>query len=243
VKAHHRRAIVEQIGRSEGSVERKHMNVSAVLTKLGLPRIRGYAPNEHAQFKRLAAAIDRYLSTNQAALEPDVTPPTLIRSVDPFVDPPPLQTRQNRSLEPIERLAHKFDPVARDARNRALGKKGEAFVLEVEERRLFAAGRKDLIRKISWVSRDVGDGAGYDIGSFDPTTGEERLIEVKTACGESRTPFFVTRNEESLSRERPNEFRLYRIFDLAIRPRIFTVCPPLRDFVRLERANWIASFS
>lgn len=49
VKASHRRAVVEQTGRSEPSVERKYMNVSAVLMKLGLPRIRGYAPNAHAQ--------------------------------------------------------------------------------------------------------------------------------------------------------------------------------------------------
>jgi len=48
VKADHRRQIVERTGRSEGSVERKYMNVSAVLDHLGLPRIRGYAPAEHA---------------------------------------------------------------------------------------------------------------------------------------------------------------------------------------------------
>ncbi len=52
VKRRHRRAIVEQTGRSEGSVERKYMNVSAVLEKLGLPRIRGNVPAPHAQLER-----------------------------------------------------------------------------------------------------------------------------------------------------------------------------------------------
>ena len=56
VKAHHRRAIVERTGCWQGSVERKYMNVSAVLIKLGLPRIRGYPPNDHAQFRGLSAA-------------------------------------------------------------------------------------------------------------------------------------------------------------------------------------------
>jgi hypothetical protein len=243
VKAAHRRAVVEQTGRSEPSVERKYMNISAVLMKLGLPRIRGYAPNEHAQFKSLAAAIDRYLSANQAAWEPDVTPPELGEDVDPFVDPPSPRTKEPRSLEPIQRLARKFDPVGRDARNRALGKKGEAFVLEVEERRLFAAGRKDLMRDVRWVSRDDGDGAGYDVLSFDPATAQRRLIEVKTTCGEPRTPFFLSRNEESLSRECAGEFVLYRVFDFAVTPRIFKLSPPLNDFVRLETAVWVASFS
>jgi hypothetical protein len=36
-KAHHNSAIVAATGRSRGSVERKYMNVSAVLMRLGLP--------------------------------------------------------------------------------------------------------------------------------------------------------------------------------------------------------------
>ncbi len=242
VKAQHRRAIVAQIGRKEDAVERKYSNISAVLIILGLPRIRGYAPYAHVQFKSLAAAIDRYLSANQAVWEPDVTPPELGKDVDPFVDPPSLRTKAPRSLEPIQRLVRKFDPVARDARNRALGRKGEAFVLEAEERRLFAADRKDLIKDLRWVSDIDGDGAGYDIRSFDPVSGDERLIEVKSTCGEATMPFFISRNEESLALERPTEFRLYRVFDLAIQPRIFAIRPPLRDFLRLETATWRASF-
>lgn len=42
VKAHHNRALVEQIGRPRGSIERKYMNISAVLERLGCPRINGY---------------------------------------------------------------------------------------------------------------------------------------------------------------------------------------------------------
>ncbi len=243
VKAAHRRAVVGQTGRSEPSVERKYMNVSAVLMKLGLPRIRGYAPNDHAQFRGLAAAIERHLALSPSTLEPVISKPVVIPGGDPFVDPPPLRARPDDVPEPIRRLVRKFDPVARDARNRALGKRGEEFVLEVEQRRLFAADRKDLMRDIRWVSRDDGDGAGYDILSFDPSTAQRRLIEVKTTCGESRTPFFLSRNEESLSRERADEFVLYRVFDFAMTPRIFRLSPPLNDLVRLETAVWAASFS
>lgn len=44
VKAHHRAALVKLIGRSHGSVEFKHQNISAVLEELGLDWIKGYTP-------------------------------------------------------------------------------------------------------------------------------------------------------------------------------------------------------
>ncbi|CAN7570177.1 hypothetical protein [Mesorhizobium caraganae] len=44
VKAHYRAALMQRIGRSAGSIERKHQNISAVLMELGLPWIWGYKP-------------------------------------------------------------------------------------------------------------------------------------------------------------------------------------------------------
>lgn len=156
--------------------------------------------------------------------------------------PPAMVSKDDSRQEPIRRLVRKFDPIVRDARNRTLGRQGEAFVVEVEERRLHAAGRQDLMREVRWVADLDGDGAGYDTRSFDPVTGAHRLIEVKTTCGDEATPFFVTCNEEALSREQPEAFRLYRLFDFSARPRIFELRSPLGDAVRLETATWIASF-
>ena len=240
VKAQHNAAIVAATGRTRGSVERKYMNVSAVLVRLGLPRIRGYVPAVNAQFGPLTAAIDRYLGANPTALEPAVPDraPTSMSGL--FVPPPLFDPAKDRTPEPIRRLARKFDPVARDARNRSLGKKGEAFVLEVEDRRLFDAGREDLRRQMRWVSD--GDGAGFDILSFDPVSCAKRLIEVKTTCGDAMTPFFVSRTEKSLADEKPDEFSLYRVFDFAGAPRIFTLRPPLENAVRLEAESWRAAF-
>ena len=242
VKAHHNAAIVAATGRSRGSVERKYQNVSAVLTKLGLPWIFGYKPLMNAQFGPLVAAIERFLAKSPQALEPDVPKPALNLDVDPFVPPPAMAYDADRTPEPIRRLARKFDPVARDAKNRSLGKKGEAFVMEVEERRLFVADRKDLLRELRWVSELDGDGAGFDILSFDPQSGARKLIEVKTTCGDALTPFFVTRTEKSLADDRPAEFNLYRVFDFAAAPRIFTLRPPLEDAVRLQAETWRAAF-
>lgn len=36
-KSAHRRSLIDRIGRTEGSVERKHQNISAVLNELALP--------------------------------------------------------------------------------------------------------------------------------------------------------------------------------------------------------------
>lgn len=242
VKAHHNAAIVAATGRSRGSVERKYMNVSAVLVRLGLPRIKGYVPAVNAQFGPLSAAIDRYLTGNPKALEPTVPDRAPASIVGIFVPPPLFDPASDRTPEPIRRLARKFDPVARDARNRSLGKKGEAFVMEVEDRRLFDAGREDLRRQLRWVSDVDGDGAGFDILSFEPETGARRLIEVKTTCGDALTPFFVSRTEKSLADEKPDEFSLYRVFDFAAAPRIFTLRPPLENAVRLEAETWRAAF-
>ena len=65
-----------------------------------------------------------------------------------------------------------------------------------------AAGRTDLAQRIRWVSHVDGDGAGYDIQSYE-IDGDERLIEVKTTNGWERTPFHITRNELAVSRGSP----------------------------------------
>ena len=48
--------------------------------------------------------------------------------------------------EKLERLIRKFDPVERDFRNRALGKAGEEFVLDLERKSLSQHDRSDLAK-------------------------------------------------------------------------------------------------
>ncbi len=116
------------------------------------------------------------------------------------------------------------------------------MVVDFERFRLEHAERRDLARKVRWVSEEDGDGAGYDILSFDPS-GRERIIEVKTTRGVSTTPFFITGNERALSEERPKEFRIFRIYDYGAEPKLFKLRPPLSDAVHLEPTTYRASFS
>ena len=59
-----------------------------------------------------------------------------------------------------------------------------------------ASGRQDLANKVTRVS-EYDDSLGYDILSFDPITGKEKHIEVKTTSGtkNSFVDFYITDNE------------------------------------------------
>ena len=198
LKSRHSAALMAQIGRTHRSVEFKHQNISAVLDELGLPWIPGYMPKRNYQ-NAIFDAIDRYLTLHPEALVPAPTAHgEATASSAVFVDPPALAMARQSIPEKLKRLVRKFDPVERDHRNRSLGKAGEAFVVDVERHHLASAGRLDLSRKVRWVADEDGDGAGYDVHSFDPQ-GQERLIEVKTTNGAARTPFFLSRNECDLA--------------------------------------------
>lgn len=159
-----------------------------------------------------------------------------------FVEPPPARLPVTPQREDVERLVRKFNPVERDFRNRKLGRDGEELVLHFERARLKQFERSDLAKKVRWVSQEDGDGAGYDILSFDEK-GKERFLEVKTTVGPDVTPFYVTRNELSFSSERPDAFRLCRVFDFSTNPRMFELTPPLEKLVHLSALSYEASFS
>jgi hypothetical protein len=143
--------------------------------------------------------------------------------------------------ERLRHLVRKFDPVERDYRNRALGKAGECFVLDIERRCLVGIDRADLAERVRWVAAEDGDGAGYDIASFD-RAGRERFIEVKTTNGSARTPFFLSRNERDVAERMPAEWCIYRVHLFARDPRVFTIAPPLENAVNLRPETWRASF-
>jgi len=241
VKAQHNAALVAQTGRTRGSVEFKYQNISAVLERIGLPWIFGFKPARNFQ-NALFDAIDRYLSAGSIARyeQPSSVPLFAQEEAQVFVPVPDLETTRVLPKK-LERLIRKFDPVERDFRNRALGKAGEEFVLDLERKRLSQQDRTDLARKVRWISEEEGDGAGFDILSYDPA-GNERLIEVKTTNGAAKTPFFLSRNERTVSNERADSWHLYRLHLFSQRPQIFTIRPPLESTLYLSPESWRASF-
>jgi len=107
------------------------------------------------------------------------------------------------------------DYAERDARNRALGLKGELLVLEFEKAHLEAIGRKDLAGQVRHVSVQEGDGAGYDILSFDDL-GKKKYIEVKATRGGLNTDFFISPNELAFATSKDTQFSIYRVYDFKV---------------------------
>jgi Protein NO VEIN, C-terminal len=242
VKSQHNALLVAQTGRSRGSVEFKYQNVSAVLERMGLPWIFGFKPARNYQ-NALFDAIDRcpLKGSILSYVPPRPSMPLLLEEKSEVFVPVPALEANVVLPEKFERLIRKFDPVERDFRNRALGKAGEEFVLDLERKALSRQDRTDLAGKVRWVSQEDGDGAGFDVLSYD-ASGKERLIEVKTTNGSAKTPFFLTRNERDVSNERADAWHLYRVHLFAQAPQIFTVRPPLENALYLNPESWRASF-
>ena len=240
VKTRHAERLVSLTGRTRGSVDFKHMNISAVLDELGEPIITGYRPMANYQGAILAAIerrLDRVAANGTDAPDPG-------RAARPLsgLEPAPRVGPVRPRAEGIERLVRKFDPAERDFRNRELGRAGEEAVLGFERWRLQAAGRPDLADRVQWTAQERGDGAGYDIRSFEPDGGE-LLLEVKTTRGGATTPFFLSRNEHQVSQERMDVYRLRRVHSFGRRPRMFELRAPLCDSVRLSLHTYQATFN
>ena len=242
VKSRRNAALQEVTGRSRGAIEYKHQNISAVLQRLGRPWIPGYKPMANVQ-KALIDGVERILDSQDDifSLQDNQEWDTAEESAVLFEPAPVLRAEDAAESIALERLVRKFDPAERDARNRVLGKQGEERIVQSERARLRDAGRPDLARKVRWVSEEIGDGAGFDVLSFNLSS-SERLLEVKTTSGHQLTPFYLTENERQLSAERPDEFRLVRLYDFLRSPRAFELTPPLEQSVVLRPTNYRASF-
>jgi len=247
-KAEHNRALQAMIGRPRGSIEYKHRNISAALKGLGEIWIPGYKPAFNIQAS-LVDAVVRWLEQHADWLAPSARTrmgllrPALREKAILWIGPPPTHSNAPPpdELGQMAAIARRYDVAERDARNRALGRAGEERVLAHERASLLAAGRTDLAERIRWVSDVDGDGAGYDIRSFEPDGGD-RLIEVKTTKGWERTPFHITRNELAVAEARRDDWRLVRLWNFAREPQAFELRPPLEAHVSLIATSYQASF-
>ena len=250
-KTDHNRQLQRMIGRPRGSIEYKHQNISAVLKGLGENWIPGYKPAFNFQ-GALVDAVARWLAQHPAWLSSDTRAglaglppfPAVREATTLWIGPPPTLSNAPPpdELEQMQAIARRFDVAERDARNRALGRAGEERVLSHERSSLAAVGRDDLARRVRWVSNEDGDGAGYDIASFE-MDGRSRLIEVKTTNGWERTPFHISRNELAVSEERRRDWCLVRLWNFVRDPRAFELRPPLDAHVSLMPTSFQASFT
>ncbi|MDE2816050.1 MAG: DUF3883 domain-containing protein [Chloroflexota bacterium] len=241
-KSEHNRTLQARIGRSRGSIEYKHRNISAVMERLGLRFIQGYYPAQNFQ-RRLYEIIGEQLIEGNLVetMSGRVVEWPIPSSGLTFLPPPAKSLPPDIPDRHVRRIVSNLDPAARDARARKLGEAGENFLYQAEQKRLSAAGRDDLAGNVRWVSKEDGDGAGFDILSFT-VSGKERWLEVKTTNGPRTTPFWLSANELRVSKESADVFRLTRLYDFSIKPCAYQLKPPLADHVHLRPQNYRASF-
>lgn len=233
--------------RSKASVELKLQNISAVLHGIDLPFIPGYKPRGNSQLL-LRQAVQRFVLDNADLVRQvvdsmeEVKNPAERTYKAVVVQPPPVEiVARLASGEPRVRLPRKLDFAARDEANRKLGRAGEQWVIDFEHQRLKNVGLVELVQRLDWVSDRLGDGAGYDILSYDaPST--PRYIEVKTTNGAHASSFIISRNELNFSQEAGDAFFLYRLFQFRDAPALYMLRGDVSKQLLLEPIDYRASF-
>lgn len=129
----------------------------------------------------------------------------------------------------------------REQNNRILGQQGEELVMGYEKWRLIKSGKQRLADKIEWVSKNKGDGAGFDILSKNEN-GTDRYIEVKTTKLSKETPIYLTKTEISFALKNTKDFYLYRVFNWGTQPKLFIKNGTYESFCKLQSITYKGIF-
>ena len=159
-----------------------------------------------------------------------------------LIDAPP---EKSIFSEPDLKISYLRKPIKtnyllREQNNIALGEKGEGFVIEYEKWRLKNDGKESLADAIEWISK-TDDGAGFDILSKNKNR-TDRYIEVKTTKLSKDTPIFFSKSEYDVSREKGNQYFLYRVFNFNENPRMFNLNGDFDSFCRKESVQYKGYF-
>jgi hypothetical protein len=226
-KSSHRRALLPLLnGRTKGSIEFKHQNISAVLARLGQPFIRGYLPRYNYQGVLEDKVLD-YLIGNRdieedfyTFSEKEVQLPEEVSYYNFIVNAPALgEIREGKTV--YKRNPIKVNYLEKEQNNRKLGEKGEELVLDYEKWELRRIGKESLADKVIWIAKEEGDGAGFDILSRY-ASGKDKYIEVKTTKLSKEAPFYFSRNELLFSQLHSKYYHLFRLFNFEKNTKMFT---------------------
>lgn len=93
------------------------------------------------------------------------------------------------------------------------GNLAEGLVFVAEKLKLKELNREELSRKVKWISRDSGDGYGYDILSYElDENGKEKEIHIEVkSTANLNDDFLMSANELKYARENRDTYRLYRV--------------------------------
>lgn len=124
-----------------------------------------------------------------------------------------------------------------------VGKDSEKLVYDLEKERLIKENREDLAEKVFWESEENGDGAGYDIKSFEKEDEEyiEIYIEVKGTNKGINEPFDISKNEIEASNKYKEQYYIYRVANIySNKPKFYKINGRIEDNFNLEATNFKA---
>lgn len=178
--------------RSEGSIEFKNRNISAVLAKIGQPYVRGYLPAYNYQKQLLEHVVFSYIRNRPEAekafqLFADSAPTPKALIFENMLEEMPKSEALLEEPEIAYRSPVKVNYIELEQANKSVGQTGESIALQYERWRLLQAGKESLANKIEWVSQTQGDGLGFDILSKN-TNGTDRYIESEVYEANKRSP-------------------------------------------------------
>lgn len=228
-KSEHRKNLLPLLSnQTEASIEFKHQNISAVLVNLGQPYLKGYLPRFNYQ-KILAEKVIGYLQSNLSIenLFKEFAEGEILSKVPQndfrkfVVSAPDLSANiEDTSIVYYTENPIKINYLEKEQQNRNIGLIGEEIVLNYEKWHFNFIGKENLADQVRWVSKEDGDGLGFDILSRN-LDGTDKYIEVKTTKLGKDTPFFFSRNEFLFSKSAPTNYHLYRIFNIENNAKMF----------------------
>ena len=184
-------------------------------------------------------AMQSQLSSSEPRRDMEITD-YITKNFDSILTETPTKRKMHNEESNQQLSRSKWDYESANTEKKILGNIGEQFVYLFERYRLETLGKPDLAEKVIWVSKNLGDGYGYDILSFDEN-GNRTYIEVKSTTKGKRSRFFLTANEFEVSQQKQDSYKIYRVFNLPNEPKIFIISTPLKQFVSLVPTQYRAT--
>lgn len=177
--------------------------------------IHNYIMQDEELLKLYEPRKEKYYDPEYHLLVQDIIYTTYYEAEPGMLEPVPIvkptQFKQKAVKLPVELKGEFIDYVEREKHLKQIGELGEQFIFSQERekvKRYHLPGNK----KVAWVSRDKGDGLGFDILSYD-AEGNEMYIEVKTTPGTEDASFFISANELEKSKLYAENYYLYRVYE------------------------------
>ncbi|HQU83486.1 MAG TPA: DUF3883 domain-containing protein [Pyrinomonadaceae bacterium] len=192
---------------SENSQEVQNVESNLEKEKTNPPNIKIKSQNSESSHNKKTKELNNSQYDTEFQPELDFEPPTI----------------KEKELKDIPRKANKINyqriikpspNFYKETSNKKIeiGEKGELLAMDFERQRLIQEG--NLNNAPIHAAKEIGDGLGYDIISFE---GDKKIyIEVKSTTGSFWSNLFFTENEFKVMEEFDEEYYLYRIWNLDI---------------------------